>query len=252
MIFFNRTSAIIDKTLKDLSRLSYWCSVVVQLIFLGLYGFKIFVNRERLVYLIIYGILAVLSLGGFLFFLLTYKDKKEKSIIVTKRSIRFAKYAANAAMVVVILVQFVQTDVSDFDVVISGVSIASFAVEVFIEIIRLLYERYLDLFRIALEKDVDSLEDVIHPLRAIDRPFAALSEKLNPSEPPVLSEKERYVEELKEEFVTKQKAKKAERKSSEKNQLKEDLHSIKSAFAAKIHFRKKKAVNPEPPIKPKE
>ena len=75
MIFFKRTSAVIDKTLEDLSRLSFYLAIVVQVIFLGLYGFKIYASRDKAIFLILYSVLAGLSLLSFVFYLWSHNEK---------------------------------------------------------------------------------------------------------------------------------------------------------------------------------
>jgi hypothetical protein len=250
MVFFERTSAVIDKTIKDLRRLSFWVYLFVQVIFVGLYAFKIYMSRAKLVYLIIYSVLAGLSLLGFLYFLATLKTKKDRSVIRTKRSIRFAKYSANAAMIVVLLVEFAQGGVSDLSIILSGISMISFALQILIECARILYERYAELLTIALEKDAASLEPLTHPLKAIDVPLAALSAKLNGTPKEELSEKERYVEDLKNDYQTKKKQSKAKRRAEDKGQIKEHWTAIKGALKKKI--QRPKQIKGEVSASPKE
>jgi hypothetical protein len=249
MAFFERTSAVIDKTIKDLRRLSFWVYIFVQVIFLGLYTFKIYMSRAKLVYLIIYSILAGLSLLGFLYFLITLKVKKDRRVVLTKRSIRFAKYSANAAMIVVLLVEFAQGGVSDLSIILSGISMASFVLQISIECARILYEHYAELLTIALEKDAASLEPITHPLKAIDVPLAALSAKLNGTPKKELSEKERYVENLKSDYQSKKEEGKAKRRAEDQKQIKEHWAAIKGALKKKIQHPKKEIAPTSAPPK---
>lgn len=257
MAFFERTSAVIEKTIKDLRRLSFWGYLIVQIIFLLLYTFKIVMSRGKLVYLILYSILAGLSVFGFVFYLVTYHNKKQRSIIMTKRSIRFGKYFANAAMVIVILVEFAQGGVSDLSIILSGISIASFVGQILIEIIRLFYERYAELLQIALEKDIAALEPLTHPLKALDTPLAALANKIKGSKPEELKGNERYVEDLKEDYQAKKKKSKEERSREEKRQIRTHLKTIKEGIKKKFsrpkklkQVREEQPAQIEPPKKP--
>jgi hypothetical protein len=248
MVFFERTSAVIDKTLKDLQRLSFWVYLLVQTIFVGLYAFKIYASREKIVYLVLYSILAGLSLFAFVFYLSTYKNKKAQSIIKTKRGIRIGKYSANAIMIIVILVEFAQGGASELSIILSGISMVSFAAQILIECLRVFYERYAKLLEVALNKDIAGIETFTHPLKAIDAPLEALSAKLNGAPKEEMDETERYVEGLKDDYQAKKKIHKAERSRKDKAQIKGHLMAIKEAVGKKLHHRKKEDVKAiEPP-----
>lgn len=253
MLFFERTSAVIEKTVKDLRRLSFIAYLVVQVIFLGLYAYKIYASVHRLVYLILYSVIAALSILGFVFFLLTYKNKKAKKIILTKRGIRIGKYAANASMIIVLLVEFAQRGASDLAIILSGISIASFALQVLIEFLRIFYERYAELLEIALNKDVAAFAAVSHPLKIVDAPLAALDAKLNGTPKEELTEKERYVEALKSDYVSAKKKSKAQHQEEDKKEIKGHWRAIKSGLKKKFARPKTKepAVLPPPNGEPK-
>jgi hypothetical protein len=46
-MLFPRTIAVIDKAIQDLARLLFVISVIVQILFIGLYGFKIWINWNQ-------------------------------------------------------------------------------------------------------------------------------------------------------------------------------------------------------------
>jgi hypothetical protein len=240
MLFFERTSAVIEKTVQDLRRLSFIAYLIVQLIFLGLYAYKITLSVDHLVYLILYSVIAGLSILGFVYYLLTYKNKKAKAIIATKRGIRLFKYAANAAMIIVLLVEFAERGASDLSIILAGISIASFALQLLLECLRLVYERYAELLEIALNKDVATFVKVSHPLKIVDAPLAALDAKLNGASKEGLSEKERYVEALKSDYVSAKKKSKAEHNEEDKQEIKGHWRAIKSGLKKKFARSKKK------------
>jgi hypothetical protein len=243
MTLFGRTSAVVEKSLQDLRRLLFVVAIIVQVVFLGLYGFKIYVNWTKLPFLIIYSVLAGLSLFGFVFYLFTFKQKSRLAIKRTKRGIRIAKYLANAATVVVVLVQFALGQASDLDIVLSGVTLAFFGAEVLLEVFRIFYERYSELLLIAINKDLEAFSLLRDPkgglLDLVDSPLQKLSDKLNgtaPLEEP-LTPKEAEVETLTQERNARVNEKKDDHSAEKKGQIKEHLKGIVTGIKSK--FKKK-------------
>lgn len=222
MIFFDRTTAVVEKTLKDLSRISFVITIVVQVFFLILYGYKIYINLfDHPYYLAIYSTLAVVSIFGFIFFLVTHKNRNEKVVLGTNRVVRICKYFANAAVIVVVLIEFTQKDVTDLDVVISGISIASFALQVVMEFIRVLYEKYSELIKIALTKDLEKFDFGKKFYGSIGKPIEALANKVNgvKKEEKELSKAEIEVDELTEDYRTRQKETKSVKKKAVRDEF---------------------------------
>ena len=248
MIFFKRTSAVIDKTLEDLSRLSFYLAIVVQVIFLGLYGFKIYASRDKAIFLILYSVLAGLSLLSFVFYLWSHNEKNFAVVMATKRSLRLGKYAANGAMIIVILVEFVITPVSDLDIVLSGLSIVSFALQIAFEFVRIFYEKYSVLLSRALEEDLEKFSRLSDPqtslLHAVDIPLASLAKKLQGNPQEEKDETDENIEGLTADFQARKKAerkaKKAERRGQEKTAIKTHFSSIVTSLKEKRANRKKK------------
>lgn len=229
---FKRTAAVIDKTLKDLATISYWVFVVVQIVFLGLYGFKIYTNISELIYFITYIALGTLSLFGFIFFLSTYHKRKHKGIIGTKRGVRIAKYLANALVIVVLLIEFVNRNVSDLEIIVSVISIFGFVVQIVIEIVRIIYERYAELFAIAINKDVAPFMVLADPKGTIyDRinaPLEALTKQSTEEKQP--TRQELYVEKLSEQYESTRKTIKAERYQEKRASIKRNIALIGKRF----------------------
>lgn len=228
---FKRTAAVIDKTLKDFATLSYWMYVATSVIFLSLYVFKINSNIHDLFYLITYSVLGALSLFGFIFYLSTYNKRKQKNVIGTKRGVRISKYLANAGVIVLLIVEFINKEVSDFAFVISLFSIASYFAQIIIEVIRVVYERYAELFSIALAKDTAALNVILDPKGSfydkINAPLEALTNKLGEAKPiPEPSARELYVEQLTKEHEAAKKSKKEESIKEKKAQIKNNVKFI--------------------------
>lgn len=231
-----------DKIVQDLNRLLYGVSVVVQIIFLGLYGFKIYQNYTRIVYLVIYSVLAALSIFGFIYYLVTYHHKNLKSILMTKRGIRLSKYLANAVMIIVVLVEFAQGQVSDLDIVISGVSFAVFAVEILVEVLRLFYERYAELLRVALSKDLEKFQS---PKEQFMEHLAHFSAKVSGEKQEDPSKQEVYVEALAAQRQMSQKEKRKAHVEESKKRIQGNWRTIKGNLKKKLKSHSRPKTQPE-------
>lgn len=247
MNLFSRTFAVIDKIIRDLRIISHVFLIIVQISFLVLYGFKIFYSINDPVYLYIYIALAALSLFGFVFYLITYNNRKKKAIIGTKRGIRIFKYLANGLMIIMLIIEFLNKDVSDLEVIVSWISIIGFLVQLLIEFARIMFERYASLMVIALKKDTEFIEDLQNPKRAIYEKINAPLEKLSQKytgESPVgvtLSKKELYVESLAKEYQENNQSKRSSKKEEKKGEVKKEKDEIKKNIKIiASHFFKRK------------
>lgn len=236
MIFFDRTSAVVDKTIKDLALLSYWITIVVQVIFLLLYGFKIFLNVNRLFYLVIYCFLSAVSLFGFIFYCVTYKKKKQKQIVGTKQWLRISRYIANITMIIVIIIEYTELGATDLEIILSGVSIISLMIQLLFELLRLAYDKYSELLITAVNMD---FEKFIKPFDikgnfyyAVDAPLELISNKITgvkkmKSEP---TEVEKYVDQLTTDYKKQRKIEKNKRANNEKLQIIEHFKVLLTIF----------------------
>lgn len=241
----DRTFAVVDKTVKDFTRISFWVTIVVQVVFLALYGYKIYLNLDHLTYLIIYSVLALISMFGFIFYLSTYRSRKKKAIKGTKKGLRIFKYFANGAMMVAIIVEFALNGVtSDLELIISGISMISFILQIIFELVRSAYTKYSELLIIAIRLDVAGMESFItkttNPketfFSALNVPLKKLSRKIKGEDKPADKEKtktEQYVEQLGDDYRAKKKEKKAERVKKQKDEIKENLKTIFGFFRRK-------------------
>lgn len=240
---FERTVAVIDKTIKDLAKISYWITVSVQVVFLVLYGYKIVVNLDKMFYLVIYCVLAVVSIFGFIYFLKTYKNKKQKVISGTKFGVRVSKYLANAAMTVVILIEFAQYGATELEIVVSGVSIVSFAVQIVFEFVRLVYSKYSELISTAINMDTEKYITAIDKLSnrgelflsVVDAPLKSMSNKISgiKEEKRPRTKVEIYIDQLAANYQAKKKESKAKRVKKEKDNIREHLSVIFQWFKRK-------------------
>lgn len=250
MKLFSRTLAVLDKIVKDLQIVSFVLFVIVQIAFLVLYGFKIYYNIDDPFYFYLFIALAALSLFGFVFYVVAYNSRKKKVIRGTKRGVRIFKYLANGIMIIVLIVEFVYKNVSDLEVILSWVSIIGFMAQLFLEFIRIMYEKYEELMIIAFRKDTEFLDDLQNPKRVIYRkinvPLEKLSQKITGEVTPsdALSKNELYVESLAKEFQENHESKRSLKKEENKGVVKKERAAIKKnlkIIASNIFKRKRKS-----------
>lgn len=247
MIIIERTTAVVDKTIRDLQRVSFWITIVVQVIFLCLYGLRIYTNLNHIVFLIIYCFLTATSLFGFIFYLATFQIKKHKKVLGTKQGIKILKYLANAIMLIVVIVEFVQRRPSDLDIIIAALSVVFFLAQIIFEIIRMAYNRYSDMLMTALSMDFAKFEMLTDPksyiLSKLDNPLEKISNKITgvKTEKKELTKTEQYVEQLTNEYKNQKKVVKKAKLDKKKQKIREHSKIIFGIFKKK---KRKESVIP--------
>lgn len=241
MKFFERTSAVIDKTIKDMTRLTHFIFSFVQLIFLGLYGYKIYINLAEMgLYFYIYIALAALSIFGFIFYLITYRKRQNKGVLNTKRSVRFAKYLANGLMLVFIVIEVAsKTNVSDMELLLTSFGVAGFGFQLVGEFFRIMYERYAELLRIAFAKDMEVFEFVRDPkgniYSLVNAQLESFTGRAEKKKAPTKQEK--YVDELAAKFSEEKKEARTASHSEKKAALRENIGALKKKIQQTVGER---------------
>ncbi|HOZ02239.1 MAG TPA: hypothetical protein PKV57_00255 [Bacilli bacterium] len=247
MIIIERTTAVVDKTIRDLQRVSFWIALIVQIIFLCLYGLRIYTNLNHIIYLVIYCFLTLTSLFGFFFYLTTYKNKKDKKVLGTKNGIKILKYFANAIMIIIVIVEYVQREPSDLDIIITALSIAFFLIQIVFELVRMAYNKYSDLLMTSLSMDFAKFEILADPksfiLSKLDNPLEKISNKITgvKTDKKELTKTEQYIEQLTNEYKDQKKLLKKTKSDKEKQKIKEHSKVIFGVFKKK---NRKKKVTP--------
>lgn len=253
MIIIERTTAVFDKIIKDLQRLSFWITIIVQVFFFGLYGFKIYINIYQTFFLVIYCVLMAVSLFGFIFYLRTYRMRKHKIIIETKLGLRALRYLANAIMIVVVIIEFVQSGATDLDIILSALSVASFVFQLMFELLRSAYNKYSELISTSLKMDFAKFEMLKDPkgyfLSTVNAPLEMISNKITGTVKPKkeLTKIEQYVEQLNSEYKKQQKDDKVLRANNEKWEIKKNFNIVLGAFKKKDQKKASPPTDNNPP-----
>ncbi|MGN1372601.1 MAG: hypothetical protein ACI4VK_00980 [Candidatus Coproplasma sp.] len=252
MAICNRTLAIANKLISDIKTIVFVVTIIVNCVFFLFYGYSIYINVDKTVFLIIYSLLAATALINFITYLARHKKEKDEKISVFTRIVRIFRYVINASSLGVSIYQLVQFGATDFNKVLLIVSAVCLLIQIIVELVRVFIERYVDLFTTAFKMDfailfkIGQVKGTLTELA--DAPLEALAKKLtgNATEEQAVSETEQYIEELTVQYREDAKEKKATKKANVKQQSEENaakqrkeivehLRTIKDAI-----FKKKK------------
>ena len=242
MAFMGRTRAVADKLIKDIERALFWTTLLVQAIFFFFYGYSIYTNIDNIVFLVIYGLLLLLSIFNFVYVIATHPYRKSKSVKKVKVFARIFKYLVNGAMLGVNIFEMVKFGGTDFNKIMIIVSGVSLVVQIILEFVKVFTSRYMELFMTAVQMDLSfviklsKIKEKGGIYEVIDAPLEAIANKLEGKEPE-LSETEKYLNEIAKDYTDdiKQKTKENKEKNTEqqKNEIKEHLNIIKNKLFKK-------------------
>ena len=208
MVFY-RTRAVLDKTVKDLTKLTFWVFVLGQFLILGFDAYKIHSSIDRIVYLSIYCISTFICLCALIFFLASYRYRKGSKVKHTKLGFRFSKYTINLITIGVSIADIISGNVTQIGLILTVLSVLLVVAQLAIEAFRLIFDKYSSLLIIAIKKDADpyieTFNKVAHPKEALYKYFENRTQnkidELTPQDESIFEEedvnnKEQYVEEL--------------------------------------------------------
>ena len=239
-MIFGRTRAVADKLLRDIRCTVFWVSLVVQIVFMGYYGWSIYSNIQKLPFLITYTALAVVSLTAFITFLITNKHKERKNKRFN-RFLRVMKYIINGGMLAVNAYEMLNFTPSDLKIILFGLSALIWLANIVLEIIRAVVEKYCEWFSIAFEEDLAFIGKLKKASEVkgnffefIDAPLEAVANLFEKKKEKQATEKEiaaAQVADIAKEFKAEQKAVAKERSEKraekEKQEIKEHFKKIK-------------------------
>lgn len=255
MIVLGSTRAVLNKLLRDVKNTVFWVSFSVQILFLTYYGWSIYSNIDRLPFLIVYSCLAAVAVAAFINFLIVHKrkDLKNKKF---DRFLRVSKYVINGVMLAVNAYQFVCDTCSDLQLILFALSAIFWLVNIVVEIVRVVIEKYVELFSVAIKEDFaffykmsDKIKELTEKVdkakevkgnfwEAVNAPFEAIANKLDgkKKEPAPVQEEaaptsaEKMVDELTDDLKDELEEKKQQKKE-EKQRKKEEIKNSSNARA---------------------
>jgi len=258
MAIFGRTRGVFSNMVEDIKKITFWAHILVQVIFFIFYGYSIYANFDKIIFLISYISLFIISFTAFIIYLINH-NKHLKQSRKFGRLVRVTKYLANGTMVVFNVVEMLTYPISDFSKIILIVSGISLLVQIIIEFIRIFIEKYADMFSRSLELDLEfinkfnKLKEVKGTFfEVLDAPLEAIANKLENIEPEVskLDKKlnkigKEFNEDLKEKKFQK-KLKKIQNKADIKKRSEENARQQKKEIVQHIktigkHMFKKKS-----------
>ncbi|MBR2989264.1 MAG: hypothetical protein IKC64_06045, partial [Clostridia bacterium] len=197
---FSRIKGVSAKIINDISKTIFITTIIVQIIFIGVYGYSIFTNWERTVFFIIYCALLALSIVTFISTLVTHKRKKNKTFSLV---IRIIRYFINGAMVMANLYEVLTIPTTELRILLLIISAISLLTQILLEITLSITKYYFNLYRIAFERDfqffIEASKTVSDPktafLQLVDRPLEAIANHIEnkPVETPTPTKSETLV-----------------------------------------------------------
>ena len=243
-MIFCRTRAVADKLLRDIRSAVFWVSLVVQIVFMGYYGWSIYSNIQNLPFLITYAALAVISLTAFITFLVTNKHKAKKNKKFN-RFLRVMKYIINGGMLAVNAYELLKFTPSDLKIILFALSALIWLANIVLEIVRAVVEKYCEWFSVAFEEDLGFIgklkkasevkgnffEFIDAPLEAVANLLDKNKKDKQPTEKEIAAAQ---VADITKEFKAEQKAVAKERSEArakkEKKEIKEHFKKIKEGI----------------------
>ena len=221
-MIFHRTLAVTNKLIKDIEKILYWTTIVVQCIFFAYYGYSIYSNLLNFTFLIIYSLLLVLSTLGFF------------------------KYVVNGSMLVLNLIEIIRYGGSNIAYTLIVLSSISLIIQIIVEFIRVFVSEYVSLYTIAIDKDtqflrrIQDVKDVKGNFYGIvDAPLEVIAKKIKKGSNE-LSEKEKLVESLANISKTKKSNKRKVRHKENVKRQKEEIREHLNIIKKRVFKEKKK------------
>lgn len=155
MAFLDKTRAAGEYVIKDVQKLIHRTTIIMQIIFLGLYGYSIYNNLNHVSILIPYIILAVISLVSFVFYMASYSNKKDFKVKFTKKIFKNLIDVDKVVMLTINIVEFVViggTKIGLLLLVFSGISVLF---KLLFRVVEKLVSDYIDRLHYAWNKDVE-------------------------------------------------------------------------------------------------
>lgn len=230
LISTKHTTAAINLIKKQLQKISKVLNIVIQIFFICYYIFLIATNYNRIVYLVIYSCLFVVTLTGFIMELvLSKKDNEEKKKIKKKTNYIFkgVKYSARIVIIALAIYEISTVEVTSVKVVMTAFSILLFIIQIAAEVVITLAINYINYLKLAIQLDMEnsSLLKIVAPKKTFSKFTGSLASNMEGEEKYTEKEQER-ISLIKDEIETL----KLEKEEKHKTTLKSNISRIKTQF----------------------
>lgn len=166
-MIFKNTRTMISNMLNDINRIIYWTTIVVQIFFLGFYGYSIYNNVDFLPLIITYSVVCVLSIISFIHFIVTFNNKSDSSVKSTKKVFRLSKLSVNGVMIIVKIVELILFYANMVDILLVSLSGILFLFQVILELIKKFFVDYIELIKTGFEMDVAPVVNAVNSIKNI-------------------------------------------------------------------------------------
>lgn len=253
MALFPRTIGVTNKLMEDIESFLFKTTIVVQIIFFAYYGYSICTNLDNLTLLVVFSLLLLLSTISFTYYLKNYHKKSVTKVKKVKKSFRIFKYLINGSMIIINLLEIIKYGGTDVAYLLIGFSTLSLLIQIIVEFLRVFTSYYLDLYKIALEKDTEKFQKIAdltdikgNLVTILDTPFEAIAKKLDGKKKEA-SEKEKLVESLGNQAAENANMKKRLRRKGKVDKQLSEIKEHYSTIKTKV-FKKEIKSNDESQI----
>lgn len=218
---FIRTRAVLDDLICKINKIAKTIDIIVQIVFLGYFGYEIFKNIGNIPFLICYSILLALALSSFIADL-SKKSGKSKGVKQFKKVLKWFKYPTRIALLgfnIYDKVVYGHTELEMVMLIVTGVLIVF---NILMDLIESFVTGYVKMFEYSINKDI---EPVMKVTATISNKYAlldlipeAIAKKIESEVPEELTAIETHVEEITATFIDKEKTKKTKKKEVHKMQ----------------------------------
>ena len=155
----SNTVKALYKIKEEFSLLSRLADYILQIIFIGYYCYSIYANLENTVLLIINIVLLVFALVYFIYTMFKEKILNKKTKRTISRFYRYSKLLIRVFTVGLSVYTVMKFKHSDLQVIITALTVISWAIQVLIEVVRFLIDRYVDMIMEGIALDKKYIDD---------------------------------------------------------------------------------------------
>lgn len=181
-MILKNTRAMFASFVDDVNKLIYVSTIIIQIFFLGFYGYSIYNNINNIYFLVIYSLLAVLSLFGFIFYLSTYNHRSDNAVKSTKNFLKVSKFGVNGFAVGIKIAEIIMFASGTIDVLLVAFSAILYVLQIILELIKRFVVKYVELFKTSVEMDfapiTNTIDNVVEGYKKIQNTFVGFGDKV--------------------------------------------------------------------------
>ena len=222
---FDYTQTAIKKVSDDIKKLVFATSLIIQILLIAYFGYAIYSGTGNLIANIV---LSVLSVGYFVFFIVTRNMNSKDELAIKKIAARCVKYAKLAIQMMTLVgvlygAAIAIEDIGAIDVVLIALSLVCWIIQVVLEAVVIYVETQIEYIRLAIKSDI---EYIAKPVTVVGDAIKKITGKSVENTDEKKSKKKAKLDQLVAQMKSDRAKKRAEKKPFPK------FHKVKNAEAA--------------------